>query len=144
MNFLRISSLLLLISLGWGAGGGFGPAAANASCGDYVHLGNGRGPLATASAANLAGAVDGPRELPGSNSPPRESPGCQGPSCRGALPPSPFVPSLETSPEQRELLAVTTSDLDRDSPNGLVLEEREVAIPNQREGRWERPPRAEG
>jgi hypothetical protein len=50
MDFSRISCLLLLVSLGWGVGGGFGISAANASCGDYVHIGNGRVSPSTAAA----------------------------------------------------------------------------------------------
>lgn len=41
MDFSRISCLLLLFSLGWGAGGGFGLSVASASCGDYVQIGSG-------------------------------------------------------------------------------------------------------
>lgn len=143
MNCLRISCLLLLISLGWGAGGEFGPATAIASCGDYVHLGNGRGKSASATAGSLAGAFAGEQDLAGPASLPRQgSHRCQGPSCRGALPPTPLAPPLKSSPESRELLGLTASDLDRDPYIGRVPGEIEASAARQREGRWERPPRS--
>ena len=142
MNLLRISCLLLLISLGWGAGGGFGPTMAFASCGDYVHLGNGRGTSAADTGLSLSAGLASPQELPTSDLPLSGSQRCEGPSCRGALPPVPVAPSLETNPGNREILAVTASDLDRDSCVGWVQGDLEAEAAKRREGRWERPPRA--
>jgi hypothetical protein len=69
MDFSRISCLLLLVSLGWGVGGGFGLSSASASCGDYVQIGSGRtSPLVVTAGSGRSLPLSDRAVVPVSNS----------------------------------------------------------------------------